>query len=208
MLRGFFPVVARTTRPPIRNARTVVSRGTTSPPAFCAIAQPGGEALRVAALWRLAPEVRRRPDRRRVWSAHATAFLPRAGHRDAELVLGDARSELAHDLALVDHEDPVGEGEDLFQLQRDEQDGTALVALLDEAAVDELDRADVETPRRLGRDQHLRVAIDLAREHDLLLVTAREATGERLRAAAADVELLQQARAFSVETLREEPAEA
>ena len=70
------------------------------------------------------------------------------------------------------HEDPVGEREDLLQLERDEQHGPALVALLDEAAVDELDRADVEAARRLRRDQHLRVAVDLAREHDLLLVTA------------------------------------
>ena len=170
--------------------------------------QPGGEALRVAALWRLFPEVRRRPERRRIGSAHATAFLPRAGHRDAQLVLGDARSELAHDLALVDHEDPVGEREDLLQLERDEQYRTPLVALLDEAAMDELDRTDVEAARRLGRDQHLRVAIDLAREHDLLLIAAREATGERLRAAAADVELLQQPPRPLHQALRKEPAEA
>jgi len=38
--------------------------------------------------------------------------------------------------------------------------------------VDELDRADVEASRRLGCDQHLRVAVDLPREHDLLLVAA------------------------------------
>ena len=50
----------------------------------------------------------------------------------------------------------------------------ALVALLDEPAVDELDRADVEAARRLRGDQHPRVALDLAREDDLLLVAARE----------------------------------
>ena len=132
----------------------------------------------------------------------------RAGHRDAELVLGDARSELADDLALVEHEDPVGEREDLLELERDEQHCAALVPLLDEPAVDELDRADVETARRLRRDQHLRVAVDLAREHDLLLVAAREATGERLRPAAANVELLQQAASLLRQALREEPAEA
>jgi hypothetical protein len=41
--------------------------------------------------------------------------------------------------------------------------------------VDELDRADVEPARRLRGDQHLRVAVDLAGEDDLLLVAAREA---------------------------------
>ena len=78
-------------------------------------------------------------------------------------------------IALEDDEDPVGEREDLLQLERDEQDGPALVALLDEPAVDELDRADVEAARRLRRDQHLRVAVDLAGEDHLLLVAAREA---------------------------------
>ncbi len=97
-----------------------------------------------------------------------------AGHRDAELLLGRGRRELADDLALVHDEDPVGEREDLLELERDEQDRAALVALLDQPAVDELDRADVEAARRLGGDQDLRVAVDLAREHDLLLVAARE----------------------------------
>ena len=61
-----------------------------------------------------------------------------------------------------------------------------------EAAVDELDRADVEPARRLRGDQDARVAVDLAREHDLLLVAAGEAARARLRAAAADVVLLDQ----------------
>ena len=69
--------------------------------------------------------------------------------------------------------------EDLLELERDEQHAAALVALLDEPAVHELDRADVEAARRLRRDQHLRVAVDLAREHDLLLVAARERAGRR-----------------------------
>ena len=87
------------------------------------------------------------------------------------------RRELADDLALVDDENPVGEREDLLELERDEQDPAPLVALLDEPPVDELDRADVEAARRLRGDQHLRVAVDLAGEHDLLLVAAREAAG-------------------------------
>jgi len=97
-----------------------------------------------------------------------------ADHRDPELLLGDARRELAHDLALEHDEDPVGEREDLFELERDEQHASALVALPDEAAVHELDRADVEPAGRLRGDQDPRVAVDLAREHDLLLVPARE----------------------------------
>ena len=110
--------------------------------------------------------------------------------------------------ALEDDEDPVGEREDLVQLERDEQDAAALVALLDEPPVDELDRAHVEAARRLRGDQHLRVAVDLAREDDLLLVAAREAAGVRVRPAAADVELLQQDARLLDQALRIEPAEA
>ena len=112
--------------------------------------------------------------RERLLLAQAACLPAAADHRDAELLLGDARRELAHDLALEDDEDPVGEREDLLELERDEQDAAALVALLDEPAVDELDRADVEPARRLGGDQHLRVAVDLAREDHLLLVAAGE----------------------------------
>ena len=65
--------------------------------------------------------------------------------------------------------------EDLVELERDEQHRPALVALLDQPAVDELDRADVEPARRLGGDQHAWVAVDLAGEDHLLLVAAREA---------------------------------
>ena len=65
----------------------------------------------------------------------------------------------------------------------------ALVALGDQPAVDVLDRADVEAPRRLRGDQHARVAIDLAREDHLLLVAAREPGRRRLGPSTADVEL-------------------
>ena len=40
-----------------------------------------------------------------------------AGHREPELLLGRRRRELADDAALVDHEDAVGEREDLLELE-------------------------------------------------------------------------------------------
>ena len=46
------------------------------------------------------------------------------------------------------------EREDLVELGGHEQHRGALVAHLDDAAVDELDRADVEAARRLGDEQH------------------------------------------------------
>src|SRR4029077_4269115 len=82
---------------------------------------------------------------------------------------------------------------DLFQLERDEQDGLPRVTLLHEPAVDKLDRADVEAAGRLGRDEHLRVACHLACDDDLLLVPAREGPGARRLATTAHIELLEQA---------------
>ena len=91
----------------------------------------------------------------------------------------DVGPVLADDPPLVDDEDAVGEREDLLELERDEQDRAPLVALLDEPAVDELDRADVEAARGLGGQQDARVALDLAGDDDLLLVAARERRGAR-----------------------------
>ena len=127
--------------------------------------------------------------------------------RMPELLLGCRRRQLADDLALVDDEDPVREREDLLELERDQQDAAALVALLDETSVDELDRPDVETARRLRSDQHARVAVDLAREHDLLLIASREPAGARLGAAAAHVELLDEPARPLDEPTRKEPSE-
>ena len=112
-----------------------------------------------------------------------------AEHLEADLLFGRGARVLADDPALVDDEDPVGERQDLVQLERDEQDRATLVALLDEPPVEVLDRAHVEAARRLRRHEHARVARDLARGDDLLLVAARERAADRPRPAAAHVEL-------------------
>ena len=97
--------------------------------------------------------------------------------------------------ALVHHEDAVGQPEDLVELERDQQHRASGVALLDQLAVHELDRADVEAARRLRGQQQLRLQIDLAREHELLLVAAGEGARRRRGRAAAHVEALDQAAA-------------
>src|SRR5262245_55410029 len=84
-----------------------------------------------------------------------------AGHRDADLLIRGVRPVLGHDPALVDDEDAVGERQDLVQLERHEQNGPALVALFHEAAVDELDRADVEARRGLRGDEDTGVTVEL-----------------------------------------------
>src|SRR5581483_5880120 len=112
-----------------------------------------------------------------------------AEHLEADLLLGDRTRVLADELPFVEHENPVGEREDLVELERDEQDRATLFAFLDEPPVEELDGADVEAAGGLGGDQHLRVARDLARRDHLLLIAARERARARERAAAAHVEL-------------------
>ena len=120
-------------------------------------------------------------------------LLPAAEHLEADLLLARARRVLADDPSLVHDEDAVGQREHLVELERDEQDRVTRVALGDQPPMDVLDRADVEPARRLRRDQDDRVARDLARDDDLLLVAAGERPREGERAAAADVELLDQA---------------
>ena len=96
-------------------------------------------------------------------------------HEQADRVAGGVGPvELADELAAVEHADAVGEREDLVELGRHEQHGGARVAHLDDAAVDELDRADVEAARRLRDEQQLEVAGELAGDDHLLLVAARE----------------------------------
>ena len=128
-------------------------------------------------LWATAPA--RLMDRR---LSSTRVPLPAARHRDpssSSLTVGGNSPTIC---ALEHDEDAVGERQHLVELERDEQDRSPLVPLLDQAPVDELDRTDVETAGRLRGDQHARVAVDLAGEDHLLLVAAGERARLRLRA--------------------------
>ena len=57
---------------------------------------------------------------------------------------GGGGIQLAHDLALIHHEDAVGQAHDLVQLQRDQQHRLALVPLGHQLAVDVLNGAHVQ----------------------------------------------------------------
>ena len=205
----------------MKKASSAVRIGVTIPPAFCQ------SASRCATLgapsWFCsggARALRRQPRRRllrvgpvevrvaRLGHAYRLLLPAAADHRDAELLLAHGRRELADDPAVVHDEDPVGERQDLLELERLEQDRAALVALGDEPPVHELDRADVESARRLRGDEHARVALDLARDDHLLLVAAGERARRRQRAAAADVELLDQPPRAGDDPIRVEPAPA
>src|SRR5262249_12075363 len=158
---------------------------------------------------RASPARSRAPGREAGRDRSSRSLAPsRARHGDAELLFADVRRELAHELTLVNDEDAVREREDLVELERDEQNRSSGVALRDEAAVDELDRADVETARRLRRDEDARIAGDLPRENDLLLVASRERSVDGLRPAAAHVVLGQQPSRALEDAPRIEPAPA
>ena len=100
-----------------------------------------------------------------------------------------ARAQLAADAAGVDHDDAVGEGEDLLELVGDQQHGDASVGGGAQALADELDRPDVEPAARLGGDEHGRLGGELAGEHDALLVAARQRRERGVRPDAVDAEL-------------------
>src|SRR5215831_21305417 len=86
-----------------------------------------------------------------------------ASHREADLLdRGLLRVELAGQAPLVEHDDSVGEREDLVQVLADQEDADAVVGSLPEVSVYRLDRADVETSRRRGGDQHPRLPLKLA----------------------------------------------
>ena len=116
-------------------------------------------------------------------------------HQQAELLDGRRSPRpLADDRALVHHGDPVGEREDLVEVLGDQQHADAVRRRLAQVAVHGLDRGDVEAARRRRGDEHARLALELAREHDLLQVAARELARRQLGAAAAHVVALDQRR--------------
>src|SRR3954447_25788632 len=180
------------TSPPARNASTTVRSRTTTPP-------PSPYAARRAADVWLPPSGPGSPASAAPAAVSSTTLTaassrrnlrpPAARHRDAELLLRGIGRELAGDAALVDHDDPVGERANLLGLERHQQDAAAGVALGDEPAMDELDRADVEAAGRLRRHPDAGGVRDLARADDLLVVAARQRGRHRLGLAVADVEL-------------------
>ena len=107
------------------------------------------------------------------------ALLPSGtpGHEQAQLLVGRVGAHLADDPARIEHDYPVRERADLFELQRDEQYRLALGALLEDLAVDELYGPHVHAAGGLGRYQDPGVAGELPRENGFLLVAAGEGGG-------------------------------
>src|SRR5208282_5921419 len=125
-----------------------------------------------------AESARRLPRPGEASKANSCGALADARHQEAEVLgVGLLGLPLAGDAPAAQHDDAVGQREDLVELDGDEQNRLACVALADDAFVDELDRTDVDSPRRLADQHDLWIALDLAREHQLLLVAARKVGG-------------------------------
>ena len=100
-------------------------------------------------------------------------FFP---HVFAHHVVGELGGvlEIRRDAPVVHHDEAVGELHDLVEIGGDQQHRDAGAGELDELFADEFRGADVDAARRLvGQDQH-GVVGELARDHDLLDVAARE----------------------------------
>src|SRR5690242_16795345 len=96
--------------------------------------------------------------------------------------------EVADDLPLVEHEHPVAQIEDFVEIERNQENAAPFVALAHKLAMDELDSADIQSARRLDREQDVGLAIELARDDQLLLIAAGEGAGARFGRGRAHVE--------------------
>ena len=130
----------------------------------------------------------RRDDRGAQDPSHAAHCAPPINMPTASNVAVIALQD-ADDLPAVHHGDAIADGDDLLELGADDEDGGTGIALLDDPLVDVLDRADVETARRLRRDDQLDRPRELARDDDLLLVAARQRARQRVDRRRPDVEV-------------------
>ena len=115
------------------------------------------------------------------WSSASVVTLrPRPCPVAARMIACSSASARVNSRATLpskQHDDAVGHAEHLRQLGRDHQHGDAAPGELGEQAVHLGLRADVDAARRLVDDEQRRVAREPLRQHDLLLVAARERPG-------------------------------
>src|SRR4051812_38074502 len=158
----------------------------TTPPARRAIATASSELSSVGSA-----ESRRdqRDGAARSVGSGSVLIQAPTSHQQPELGAGDSSAEkLTHDPPLADDEDPIAEVHDLVEIKGDQKDATSFVTLRDQLAMNELDGPDVEPARRLHRQQRVRLAMQFARDDELLLIASRQGAGESVWRWGADVE--------------------
>jgi hypothetical protein len=93
-------------------------------------------------------------------------FTVYAPHQQAQRYgVGFPGRHFATDLPARHHQDAVGQGQNLFQLHRHQQDGLAGIAQFHQPAVDELDGTDIHPACGLANQQQVRIGVDFARQH-------------------------------------------
>ena len=131
---------------------------------------------------------RTRGDGRRVSTVvlmHATPVIRRPARRGRS-----SRGDVADEATRVDHLDPVGEGDDLVEVLRDDDDDAAGGRGRADPLVDERRRRDVQAAGGVVQQQHLRLVREGAGQDDALDVAARQLPARGRRARRLDAELV------------------
>ena len=88
---------------------------------------------------------------------------------------------LVHDRTFAHDHDAIGEREDFVEVGADEQHGRAGVARAHDARANLGHRGEIQAETRVGDDQQLHLAGQLARQHGALHVAAREVADALVR---------------------------
>src|SRR5579863_2273103 len=102
-----------------------------------------------------------------------------AGHPEAELFdRGFLAGTFPADPAREEHDDAVGERQELVELRGDKEYPRAARLGLENLAVDEPGRGEIHASGGMSRHEELGILGDLASYDDLLLVASREGGGD------------------------------
>src|SRR5512136_429229 len=98
-----------------------------------------------------------------------------AGHQQPQLLTcGCAGLQRVENVAFVHDGNAIGQAHNLVEFRADQQHGGAAIARLDNAAMNELDAADIQTASGLIDNQQLDRTSQFARHDDFLLIAAGE----------------------------------
>ena len=107
-------------------------------------------------------------------SARSGASVGATAWRSSSCSVAAFAVDLGDDLALAHDEDAGADADELLELGRDDEDAQARLREVGDEPVDLGLRRDVDAARGLVEQQHAALVQQPAREHDLLLVAARE----------------------------------
>src|SRR5262245_25560446 len=119
-------------------------------------------------------------------SDSASRLMPRHVPSDIQRI-GVTRACLVDQAAVEDHHDAVGELQKLIAVRAYQWHAAAPVAHRADLGVDLRDRREVEPEAGIGRDHHIDLAAELARQHGALHVAAGELTYRRVGRARLDL---------------------